>query len=215
MQPPIDILGSAAAAGMQTCCSCSCSTLQQCLLCSEAHCHMRCACAACWPEACLQALSCSPALCEDTTAPVQASTHHIRSRWSGCLQAALAECGWPPTPANSNPDGPAPAQSAWRGFQHAPEASAAAAQAAFAALLQLQAARGMRPAAAAAAAGPWADPELWAVRELLQEQLRGLQETFMSGGVFDRPDATTWVFQVSRPALALLRSTGVRHCKLF
>lgn len=144
---------------------------------------------------------------------VQASTHHIRSRWSGCLQAALGECGWPPTPAGGDPDGPAPAESAWRGFQGAPEASAAAAQAAFAALLQLQAARGMRPAAAA---GPWADPELWAVRELLQEQLRGLQETFLSGGVFDRPDATAWVFQVSRTAPAFLSPThvgGVRQCE--
>lgn len=128
---------------------------------------------------------------------MQASVHHIRSRWSGCLQAALAECSWPPTPPLADPDDPARAPAtAWRGFQGAPEAAAAAVQAAFAALLQLQAARGIHPAAAAAAAGPWAVPELWAVRELLQEQLGGLRETFLSGGVFDRPDATAWVFQV-------------------
>lgn len=75
----------------------------------------------------------------------------------------------------------------------------AAVQTSFAALLTLQAARGMAPAAPSQAAGPWAEPELWAVRELLHDQLGGLSDTFLEGGVFDRADATAWIFQVSPP----------------
>lgn len=69
-------------------------------------------------------------------------------------------------------------------------------QNAFVALLALQSARGMHGAVPVASGGPWAHPELRAVTEMVAVPVRMLEETFLSGGPFDRPDATAWVFQV-------------------
>lgn len=102
-------------------------------------------------------------------------------------------------------DAPAPAAT-WQGFHSAPEASVAAMQNAFVALLALQSAQGMQGAVPAASGGPWAYPELRAVTELVAAPVRMLEDAFLSGGPFDRLDATAWVFQVRHRGV-LARST--------
>lgn len=69
-------------------------------------------------------------------------------------------------------------------------------QNAFVALLALQSAQGMHGAVPAVSGGPWAQPELRAVTEMVAAPVKILEEAFLSGGPFDRPDATAWVFQV-------------------
>ena len=127
-------------------------------------------------------------------------------RWSQSLSKSLFESGWPPTPPPESPDSPAP-EITWQGFNVAPEASVAAMQNAFVALLALQNARGMHDTVPAASGGPWANPELRAVTELVAAPVRMLEEAFLSGGPFDRADATVWVFQVSFLEVVSLGST--------
>jgi hypothetical protein len=117
------------------------------------------------------------------------------SRWALQLEESLRECCWPPTAPPASPDAPQ-AAAEWQGFHAAPEASVAAMQNAFVALLELQGARGMRGAEPVATGGPWANPELRAVAELVAAPVAMLREAFLSGGPFDRADATAWVFQV-------------------
>jgi hypothetical protein len=116
-------------------------------------------------------------------------------RWAQSLSKSLSECGWPPTPPPEAPDAPRPAVT-WQGFYNAPEVSVAAMHSAFQALLSLQSAKGMHDAVPATIGGPWAHPQLRAVTELIAAPVRMLEEAFLSGGPFDRPDATAWVFQV-------------------
>lgn len=125
---------------------------------------------------------------------VQDAVGSARETWSASLDASLAACNWPPPPA-AEPDPGAAA--AWRGFPEADPATVTAAETAFCGLLALQEAAGSPSEPDPPADGPWAAPELWAIRALASPQLRALEATFFdpSGGPLADLDASEYLFQ--------------------